>query len=245
MFLFESFKHPAIVHAEKAFPEEACGVVFHGKYVPCENVDEEPEKFFAFSKEDEFKYLIGGMANLTQALVHSHPVGPCHPTKADMRMQIATGLPCILLAHDGAKWVYIEWGDHMLDVPLLERPFVHGVLDCYSLIRAWYWQTLKVRLKDYARDDQWWAAGQDMYAEFFADCGFREIDPGEACNQLQEGDVFLYKLAGPGGGPKVESHGGVYIGNGLILHHLPGRSSEEAQLGPWMRRVSRWVRYSP
>jgi proteasome lid subunit RPN8/RPN11 len=247
--LFAHLTHQIIAHAEDVFPHECCGAIIDGEYHRFENVADDPEQDFEFSNEDEFRLLAGPDASRTQAIVHSHPDGMLSPTASDMLAQITTGLPFVIVAHDGGQWHYIEWGDHRLDDPLIERPFEHGVYDCGSAVRSWYWQKKGILLPDFARDDEWWGgldaqgnivpASGDLYAENFAKAGFKELHVS-AMTDLQEGDVFFYRLAKSG----VECHAGVYVGGDLIYHHLPKRLSREELLGPWFPRISRWVRYA-
>lgn len=235
--LFEHLKHEIIAHAEDAFPDECCGAVVDGKYVRFKNVSKYPDVNFEFSPEDEARLLVTEKAK-TQAIVHSHPVGPALPSANDMRAQIASGLPFVLVAHTGHQWIYREFGDHQLDEPLLERPFVHGVFDCGSAIRSWYWQKYKIKLMDCPRDDEWWWKGENLYADLYMKHGFDQIVV-HSIAELQPGDLFFYRLIGG-----VECHGGVYVGNDLIYHHLPNRLSREELVGPWFSRISRWVRYT-
>ncbi len=236
--LFEHLKFAIIQHAQDEYPHECCGAVIDGEYVRFENVAENPEKEFAFSAEDEHRLLVSEK-HRTQAIVHSHPDGPATPSAKDMQAQIATQLPFVLLAYANGQWHYREFGDHRLDDPLEGREFQHGVLDCGEVIRAWYWQERQIKIPNVPRDDDWWwQEGADLYKDSFKMQGFRELQV-VAMGDLQVGDVFFYRLTKA----VAESHAGVYIGDDLILHHLPDRLSRKELLGPWFHRASRWVRY--
>ena len=118
--------------------------------------------------------------------------------------------------------------------PLVGRPFSHGVLDCYALIRDWYKQERGIELPDFERRDEWWLHGQDLYMQNFAAAGFAPIT-----GPMQVGDVVLMQIRSP-----VANHAGVYIGNGHIMHHVARRmSSRDVYDGYWQENTRMVVRY--
>jgi cell wall-associated NlpC family hydrolase len=120
--------------------------------------------------------------------------------------------------------------------PLVGRPFYHGVLDCYSLIRDWYQQTCGIELKQFHRMDDWWNDGiSDLYTQGFPQAGFVSIG---ADAELQEGDVILMQIRSKNG---VPNHAAIYLGDELILHHLHGRLSSRDVYGGYWREVTRDV----
>jgi cell wall-associated NlpC family hydrolase len=237
---FEKHKAAIIAHAEEAFPEEACGVIHDGKYVRVANIyvpgTGDDEFGFEFSDADSLRYLDDPK---TEAVVHSHPEGPEHPTPSDQAGQIASGLPWVCIAHTMDRgWVYFEYGDHLLDVPLEDREFSHAIFDCYENIRSWWWQVRRIKLPPFVRQDMWWEHGDNLYLDHFAEAGFRRMTDEER-KDLQPGDVFLYK-----GKARTPYHGGVFVGDGMIQHHLPGkgRLSRREPLQGWFTRVECWLR---
>ena len=72
--------------------------------------------------------------------------------------------------------------------------------------------------------------------ENFGKAGFRSIDISE----LREGDVFLAQI-----GTDVTSHGGVYLGNGEIYHHLRRRLSRREPAPQWVKLMTEFLRYDP
>jgi proteasome lid subunit RPN8/RPN11 len=256
MMLFYDLRFEMIDHAEEAFPEECLGVVVDGKYVRLQNVSPDPEASFEMREEDELKYIFpDSPAQKAQALVHSHPDGPLWPSDSDMRAQIEGGLPFVMIGHsEETGWDYWEVGDHMLDVPLLERKFRHGVADCYDAARSWFWQESKggILLQNFPRRNYWWMIGEagemplNLYADNFMEAGFRQLSEKEIKQGLRRGDCFLFKL-NPStswiNANMVETHAGVYLGNGQIYHHLPNRLSTYDNAEQWGRKASRWLRY--
>lgn len=92
------------------------------------------------------------------------------------------------------------------------RPFVHGDTDCYGLIRDFYKDEFDIELTNYARTDNWWNKGQNLYMDNFRKEGFYILDDLE---ESQYGDIFLIAL-----GCSVASHGAIYIGENKILQHV-------------------------
>jgi cell wall-associated NlpC family hydrolase len=218
-------------HAEAAFPNEAVGFVVNGVYEPKENTHLHPSEEFSVTDAD---YLDADERGL-EAIVHSHPGGPDHPTLADMRQQQATAVPWgIVSVIDGVASRAFWWGDEVPVPDLVGREFRHGVTDCYSLVRDYFRLEKNVLLPDFPRDWEWWQNGEDLYTENFLATGFTPVqgDP-------QPGDCFLAQIRSP-----VPNHAGVYIGDGLVLHHLVNRLSRREPVFPWMKFITRWVRYN-
>jgi proteasome lid subunit RPN8/RPN11 len=222
----------AKAHAVSCYPNESCGLVVSGAYVPCENTATDPTNNFKIDAEK----VVDAGENL-EAVIHSHPDGVAWPRKADMQSQIDTGvifgvIPCNKLeAFDP-----VFWGDYRLEEPLIGRSFVPGVSDCYSLIRAYYWQVKGIKLPDFARDEEWWNQGEDIYRANFSAAGFSIIDAADA----KSGDVFLGMV-----NSSVPNHGGILFDDrGLGLHHLANRLSRRESILPWRRFITLWLRYS-
>jgi len=226
------------VHAVAAYPHEACGVIKDGAYVRTANVDADPEQGFriASCRLNDLQPI--------EAIVHSHPDGPDCPTAADMRGQIATAVPWVIVSTDGKGCLPpFAFGDPVPVPPLVERGFRHGVTDCYALIRDGFRLERDIVLPEFPRDWEWWLAGGDLYRDGFAQAGFRSLGEAES---PEPWDVFLAQT------PRspVPNHGGIYLGNGEILHHLtarlpsdPTRLSRREPGSRWQRYVTHWLRY--
>lgn len=224
----------AIAHALSAHPEEACGLVVDNQYIRCHNVSNDCLNEFAISDDAYLEY-----SDRIQAVIHSHAEHHSSgPSAADMAGQIAMDIPWGLVITNGVNCLspgVIWWGCGVeLNAPLLGRDFVSGVYDCYSQIRSWYWQERQIVLPDFPRDANWWHAGGDLYRENFARAGFAPADR----RSPEPGDVFLMQIRSP-----VTNHGGVYVGDGLGLHHLEDRLSRREPVGPWGKYITHWLRY--
>jgi len=237
-------------HARRDYPNEACGLIVDGAYVPCQNVASSPEKDFVIAAAMQVNLKAAGKT--IQAVVHSHPNGPFFPSAADMKGQMETNLPWVLVATDGKDVSPPEvWGGDAPLAPVLGRSFLHGIRDCYSLCRDVYglgkaelakqgvnWSLDPIVLPDFARDDSWWGdpktLKESLYVENYQKAGFVQI-PRESC---QPGDAFMMSIRA-----KTPNHAGVLCSDGLILHHLPGRLSGRMPAGLWARAAEIWLRY--
>lgn len=111
---------------------------------------------------------------------------------------------------------------------LLGKKYIPGIQDCASLIRSFYLENFSIELTDYARPDNWWQNGLNLYYEIFADEGFKVVDV--PLNKLQIGDILLMAF-----GSKFPNHGAIYVGNGRVIHHVYGKLSNDSPIGHEMR----------
>ena len=207
-------------HAIECYPREACGLVIDGTvveryidgtYVPVENIHAHPEAAFHIDPQALIKY-----EGRITAYVHSHPNGPDAPSEHDMITQERIGLPSIIVSTDGINCTEpFEFGECLPPHPLEGRSFRHAVTDCFEAIRDWYTVTVpekNIKIASCPRDWGWWKDGKDYYRDNFRDAGFRLLEEGE---EQQYGDAFFVSVGSP-----VPNHGGIYLGNAMIYHHL-------------------------
>ncbi len=221
-------------HAVEQYPRESCGIVVNNEYVPLENMLVHGEDAFEFSAEELMRPGL-------QAVAHSHPNGPNAPSRADMEQQIAMDIPWGLISttSEYSQDVF-WWGPGVEMPPLIGRDFRHGPSgsdkkgDCYALVRDWYSVNQGLSLPEFPRDDNWWDMGQNMYLHNFMNCGFHPI----SYEDLRPGDSILAHVLSP-----VPNHAGIYIGNGLILHHLPKRLSREEPIARWKHLITHCLRH--
>jgi len=217
----EAFK----AHARAEYPREACGLLVNSRYVSCRNLAETPAEHFVLSPHD---YLAASQQGKVEAVCHTHPNASAEPSEADRAACEASQLP----------WYILSWPTEVLRsiapcghvTPLLGRAFVHGIHDCYGLVRDYYKQTLGIEIPDYERRDQWWERGENLYMEFFAEAGFVSVP------DLQPHDVILMQVRSP-----VANHAAVYLGNNIMIHHLWGRLSKRDVYGGYWAKHTRLI----
>jgi proteasome lid subunit RPN8/RPN11 len=217
-------------HAEATYPAECCGLVqiIRGRerYTPCRNVAINAGQFAI----DPADYAAAEDAGEIIAIAHSHCNQSARPSEADRVGCERSGKPWIIVAWPTGETQTLEPAGYR--APLVGRPFVHGILDCYALCRDYYRETLGIELPDYARQDEWWLKGENLYRANFAEAGFVEIDNAD----MRQHDALLMQVASP-----VENHAAIVLGNGLILQHVMNRLSSRDVYGGWYRKCTRAV----
>jgi len=225
-------------------------MIVSGGYLPCVNYATNPKEDFNIPAAIQMGVRAKGLE--IQAIVHSHPEGPSYPSEQDMTGQISTDIPWVLVMTDGVRVSPPEiWGGDAVIAPVIGREFLHGIRDCYSLIRDVFrigntalagegvdWPLPPILIPEYARADGWWGEPrrpkQNLYVENFKAAGFVEITR----EQIKPGDAFLTKIRSDN-----LNHAGLLLPNNLILHHLPQRLSRREPAGLWARAADTWVRY--
>jgi proteasome lid subunit RPN8/RPN11 len=95
MTLTDSLRAAILRHALQCYPEESCGLIVEGVYLPRPNCSATPTEAFNISPVDWAEAEdLGDIA----AVVHSHPDGRPFPSGADFDAQAATGLPWVIVA---------------------------------------------------------------------------------------------------------------------------------------------------
>ena len=160
-------------------------------------------------------------------VVHSHPTSAPLPSQADLVGCEASGLPWLITNPVTDAWHVFEPSGYR--APLVGRVFSHGTLDCYTLIRDYYWEELQLALPDFPRTENWWLQGEDLYRRHFAEAGFRVVPDVER----RRHDVLLMQLSA-----NVANHGAVYLGDGRILHHPMSRLSGRDVYGGYWHKIT-------
>ncbi|MCH9665872.1 MAG: Mov34/MPN/PAD-1 family protein [Gammaproteobacteria bacterium] len=227
MLFSPNIENSARKHALACWPEESCGVVVNNTYEPKKNIAVDPLKNFKIAD-----YPREGL----QAVIHSHPSNHASPSKYDMQSQIQTSVPWGIIATSEMNAKEIEWfGDQIKDRPaLLGRDFLHGIRDCFELVRDYYRLNNNLNIDQFPRDDEWWHKGDDILnPNNFTKYGFEIV----SLEEVRPGDAALMMI-----GASVVNHCSIILEGGLIIHHLYNRLSRREPIGPWMRYVRYIVR---
>lgn len=234
MIFADRVKADILSHAAREYPRECCGLIIirRGKqtYKPCRN-NSAGEAFFCLDPSD---YAEAESQGEIIAVVHSHPDGTPDPSQADLMACEASGLIWLIVSCPANEWREIKPVRYI--EPLIGREWKHGSSDCYGLVRDWYKQEMNLHLPDFSREDEWWHKGEDLYLDNFAACGFAEIPASE----LRNGDALLLAITSP-----VPNHAAVYIGDGMIVHHIHNRLSCREPLNAfYQKRITHYLRYN-
>lgn len=205
--------------AKQQFPREACGIVviFKGreKFIPCDNISQDNDSFVLspedFAKAEDLGEIV--------AIWHSHCGKTAQPSEPDLVSCEQHPYEWHIYATPLDSWYSFKPSGYK--APLIGREFRHGVLDCYTLVRDYYEQELKILLPDFAREDFWWNHGKNLYMDNYPNLGFVPVKFPE-----KVGDLILMSISAD-----VANHAGIYIGNSQMLHHLYGRLSSRDMYG--------------
>ncbi len=232
----------AIIHAEAEAPRESCGVIVLTQtgplYIACRNIAHDHEHFMIAGGD----YARAEDTGRVAMIVHSHVYEPPKPSLADLEGIERTGLPWLIVnVPTGSYTVTRPSG---FKAPLLGRPFVHGVHDCYAIVRDVYAEH-GIALRDYPRAFGWWddPLGPNLYRDNFANEGFVPIiahsPSSDDLKLLQPLDLLLMNIRA-----QRDNHMAVYLGDGVILHHLIGAASRrEAYQEFYQRRTTAVLRH--
>lgn len=236
-------------HAEAEYPKECCGfIAAKGRkevYVPVRNLSDKGGDHFRTSSEDwtAVEDNIGPIL----AFVHSHPDHTPYPSEADRVACEKSEIPWVIVSVRDGKFEHAhQFAPSGYKAPLLGRPFFHGVLDCYSMIRDVYQREFGIELLEWEREDDWWNKGKDYYMEHFEETGFRKLRQDE---EIKVGDVILMAVHAD-----VANHAGVYLDKrplseaphlfkvpNAMIHHLYGRLSDRVVYGGYWAEQTRAI----
>lgn len=250
--MYKELEKKIIDHARSEYPKEACGLIYlkgliELDYAPCRNTTgDDPTESFVVHEDD---YLETESKGRILGLVHSHPDALPEPTQLDLDVCRFNGLDCIIVGFPNGKDgepVFFKKGFIREDLDYERRPFLHGIVDCYTLLRDWYWRERKIDLPDFYRPDQWWDHEPKLafYSERFTEAGFGLVMKRPQARDLvglEVGDVLIAHVHSD-----TPNHAMIMIDpvRNEILHHPYGALSKKELYGVYYRhRTTHWLRY--
>ena len=224
-----NWKEAALIHAKEQDPDESCGLLLNirGKerYHPCRNLSAQSDEYFILDPED---YIKGSNLGEITAIIHSHPDTPPVASQADKMSCEQTKLPWYIVNPKTETWGYYEPCGYK--APLLGRPWVWAVTDCWSLIVDWYKEERGIKLLDYERPTRIEEFTDDpVFERYLPSRGFRLLKPDEP---LKNGDVLAMSILGKG-----LNHVAIFL-DGDVLHHSADRLSCREPYSPWLLKCT-------
>jgi proteasome lid subunit RPN8/RPN11 len=219
-------------YARTMMPNEACGLLIiekgHEEIVFCKNISPLPHSF-AIDPDD---FAAAEDRGEVVRVLHSHCYGSPAPSQTDLTSCELNGVLWSIVSVPNGDWH--DFGPSGYKAPIVGREWAHGILDCYSLIKDYYREVLSIELPDFHRDYEWWHKGQNLYVDNIPGSGFIEV----ALKDRREHDILLMQI-----GSNVPNHGGIYLGNDRVLHHLHRRlSSRDIFGGYWLKHTVKVLR---
>lgn len=241
-FFKEKQRNDFVEYSRSKYPEEAAGFFVEGEFIACNNIAKDKLNDFKIDSRMYLKY-----EGKIEAIVHSHSKYP-HVSKKDMINQISSNIPWGMLSLQDNLDIqcFVFWGDQLPPQNLVGRPFIFSVYDCFSLCRD-YLRHKEIIVPDWPREN------------FFWDNKDKQGNPKEALQEIQIGLDTVYKEAGCISISKeflrigdflvgklqstVLNHCGIYIGNGLVLHHVYGKLSCIEPMYRYDKIFEKYIRY--
>lgn len=228
-----------IAHAKQEWPKEACGLILLLDdvltYRPCVNMSHTPLDSFRIADDIVMQTYHD---ETIHGVFHSHPQGELTASPADQRSQSGMEVPFYVctLNEQGEFMDFWGWGDQLPTPALKARQFRDGVTDCFSLYRHYKFLAEGLVLPDHHRGTEWWddPEAENPFTEFLHRSGHVDVAPED----IQVGDGITFRVIGG-----QVSHCGVYVGQGLFLHHLHGKVSKTDPLVMWRKFIHKVVRY--
>jgi proteasome lid subunit RPN8/RPN11 len=219
-----------MAHAAECQPRECCGLVVTVDdtqiYVPCRNIRREPDVFELHPVD----WIAAESAGRIVKIVHSHVNRSPAPTQADRIGCEAHGLPWLIVSWPSGE--AFEFAPAGYEAPYVGRSFVWGMTDCFTLLRDYYRRELGILIPDFGGYTEETAVNDGLYESRFEAAGFREVF------DLRSHDVLLMNI--PTAGVQAQ-HAAVYVGGGVMLHHLQGRLSQRQPYGGMWEQITRKI----
>lgn len=226
MIDLEATKNYMVTHAKACYPNECCGLIIRvgsKQEVMCgRNISDHPRHHFVLHPLD---FGAAEDAGEILAIYHSHCEESPVENVGDKTVSEKNDLPIVcvgLTRKPDGEFEEPQWNIYKptgWKHPLENRPFIYGVLDCFTLLQDYYHEKLNIDLPDLAYGGAWWNR-EDIFGKNLESFGFVPV------RRPLEHDIIVMKLQGQGMPPaKFANHVSIYVGDGMMLHQGPGHLS--------------------
>lgn len=232
--------------AAEEYPKEACGVLTKkGKKivaVRCVNTSHDPENRFVISSAEYRHHLdTGGVYGIW----HSHTDEPPTPSPTDVAACNSTAVDWFVISVSKNDLNELCFSDLVYLAPshvneaYVERSYIYGVKDCFTLVRDWYKHEFDIdinfRAEGYPEIADWQNRGMNILVDSYKQAGFVRLSDEVA----EIGDIFLIQMSA------TTDHIAIYVGDDKILHHCIGRLSTTDTYGGgyWQKHTTHRLRH--
>ena len=225
-----------------AYPNEACGLVVRvGKksvLIECPNTHDNPAQWFRIDPKDYAK--AAGVGEIV-GVWHTHVDQSNNLSIVDRVEMEKSELPWYIasihkIGDEFKVTPPAAYHPEGYQEPYIDRPYIYGVFDCWSLVRDYYKREYEIVLGEYPRIEEFWKKGYNFFGENFKREGFEKLIDQEP----QVGDLFLIQTDNH----DFPNHIAIYIGDDQILHHCHGRlSRRDIYGGYWSKHTMHHLRH--
>jgi proteasome lid subunit RPN8/RPN11 len=228
---FDHLLPEIFAHVNSSSTQEVGGLICDNQgeiiFVPCRNLSTATHEFILHPED----HVAAEDAYTIMAFVHSHLYESANPSPGDLVEIERSQLPYLIVNFPNNQWTYTEPSGY--EAPYVGRPFVHGTLDCYELVRDYYRRELGINLAAVPRDSDWWNKGENILEEVYEMLGFVQVE------SPTEHDLVIMQVKSP-----VPNHAAVFLANGQVLHHVGGRpSGHDVYDGYWRKCTIKFLRH--
>jgi len=209
-------------HAIKNKNEEVCGLIVSKDnnllYIGARNISENKKNNFAV---DPNSYMYAASIGKIIACFHSH-IKNTSFSWTDINNSFKLNLPYYLYNPKQNIINYFSPSEYKNYKKYLYLKFDYGKNDCFSLIRNFYKNELNIEMSDPAEDratkyvppENCLVWSREKYKEWANENCLADMDINDI-SELKKYDILVFDGFNKG----EPSHGMIYIGNGLVLHH--------------------------
>ena len=224
----------AIAHAKRDFPNEACGAIINGTYVPFKNAHPEPYKAFLINDQKFFEHYI---LNEVECLVHSHNDSNM-ASLLDQQQQIELNIPSLIInLRSNSVMDCIVFGEDKI-APLEGRPFFYGAFDCIKLVQDYMKLILDIDLPTVPHDWEFWLTKNTLFEDWIgSNNNFHEVE----LKDVKEHDLLFYNISGL----RMLNHVAVVINNNKeVYHHMINNVSGRYPINYQRKYLRKVMRYN-
>lgn len=240
--LTDSQKTMMMDHAQHTYPHECCGILLNdGAVLPGKNTlgsisnGGADDAFILDQSTIKKAQELGGI----KAFYHSHPFTTEQASKADLAGCTHSGFPWVIVSPLTMGYSII-YPDNGYIAPILGRPFLWGVLDCYKLVCDIYQQDLGIELPNDRDRGELFAWETDpewrVLEDNFKRAGFYQLGTREP---LRKYDVLLMVFDSPFG---CANHCAVFLDveKNQFIHHPLNSLSRFGTFGGWYKDITKY-----
>lgn len=212
-----SIKQQAIKFAEENSSQEVCGLFYTNfktfYFYPCKNISKNIKDSFEISTDDFIK--IENLGTI-YGIFHSHINENSDFSENDKNCAEESILPIFCYSLQDKK--IQEFRPEGYKAQILQKEFICGVSDCFSLVRDYYWNNFNYLIDDFDREEDFEKLNSPLILENYAKQGFfipeNQID-------IKEHDILLFKSIRS----VYPHHFEIFVGDSRVIQHLKNRLS--------------------